>query len=121
MKVKNGIRYEKNGWIYISIKGSPRERGYAHGYLTVKEIQDIDPEHQISDVVRKSIQSVNGNRDINFIDEYVKYSLRSGDSKKLRQYMAQNMYGFDYNIEFEGENKDTFTTRFPIGPEILWV
>lgn len=90
-------------------------------YLTINDIKDINPEHQISDLVRKSIQSVNGNRDRNFIDEYVKYTLRSGDSKKLRQYMAQNMYGFDYNIEFEGENEDTFTTRFPIGPEVLWV
>ena len=40
IKVKNGIRYEKNGWIYLSIKGKPRERGYAHGYLTVNEIKE---------------------------------------------------------------------------------
>jgi len=40
MKVKNGIRYEKNGWIYISIKGSPKERGYAHGYLAMKELKE---------------------------------------------------------------------------------
>jgi hypothetical protein len=41
MKVKNGIRYEKNGWIYLSIKGSPSERGYAHGYLIAKELKDV--------------------------------------------------------------------------------
>ena len=40
IKVKNGIRYEKNGWIYLSIKGSPKERGYAHGYLVAKEIKE---------------------------------------------------------------------------------
>ena len=90
-------------------------------YLSIREIQDINTEHQISDLVRKSICSVNDNRDRNFIDEYVKYTLRSGDSKKFRQYLAQHVHGFDYNIEFEGENKDTFTTRFPIGPEVLWV
>ena len=35
-KIKNGIRYDKNGWIYISISGSAYERGYAYGKL-IKE------------------------------------------------------------------------------------
>jgi len=90
-------------------------------YLCIREIKDIDPDHQISGLVRKSICSVNGNRDKNFIDEYIKYTLRSGDSKEFRKYLAKNIPGFDYIIEFEGEDKDTFTTRFPIGPNILWV
>jgi hypothetical protein len=41
MKVKNGIRYEKNGWTYLSIKGNPSAIGYAHGYLVAKEIKEI--------------------------------------------------------------------------------
>ena len=41
MKIKNGLRYEKNGWIYISIKGNPSAVGYAHGYLMAKEIKEI--------------------------------------------------------------------------------
>ena len=41
MKIKNGLRYEKNGWIYISIKGNPSALGYAHGYLVAKEIKEI--------------------------------------------------------------------------------
>ena len=41
MKVKNGIRYEKNGWTYLSLKGSPSEIGYAHGYLIAKELKEI--------------------------------------------------------------------------------
>ena len=41
MKIKNGIRYEKNGWIYISVKGNPSAVGYAHGYLVAKEIKEI--------------------------------------------------------------------------------
>ena len=40
-KIKNGISYQLNGWTYISIKGSPRERGYAHGYLIAKEFIKI--------------------------------------------------------------------------------
>jgi hypothetical protein len=40
-KMKNGFSYEENGWIYISIKGKPKERGYAYGYLCAKEFKEI--------------------------------------------------------------------------------
>ena len=41
IKVKNGSREEKNGWIHISIKGTASERGYAHGYLMAPELREI--------------------------------------------------------------------------------
>jgi hypothetical protein len=40
-KIKNGISYEKNGWKYISIKGQPKERGYAYGYLCANDFKEI--------------------------------------------------------------------------------
>jgi hypothetical protein len=40
-KIKNGLSYKKNGWIYISISGKPRERGYAYGYLCASEFKEI--------------------------------------------------------------------------------
>ena len=40
-KIKNGLSYEKNGWTYISIKGKPKERGYAYGYLCAKNFKEI--------------------------------------------------------------------------------
>ena len=39
--IKNGSREEKNGWTFLSLKGSAKERGYAHGYLMAPEIKDI--------------------------------------------------------------------------------
>ena len=33
-------RHEKNGWIYLHIEGSPRERGFQHGYLMSDEIKE---------------------------------------------------------------------------------
>lgn len=33
-------RHEKNGWIYLHIEGSPKERGFQHGYLMAKEIKE---------------------------------------------------------------------------------
>ena len=40
-KVKNGISYEMNGWIYVSIKGKPKERGYAYGQLVADEMKRV--------------------------------------------------------------------------------
>ena len=33
-------RHEKNGWIYLYIEGTPRERGFQHGYLLANEIKE---------------------------------------------------------------------------------
>jgi len=41
MKVKNGLMYEKDGWKYISVKGEPKERGYAYGYLCANDFKEI--------------------------------------------------------------------------------
>ena len=42
IKVKNGIRYEMNGWTYISIKGGPKERGYAYGKLIKEDMKELE-------------------------------------------------------------------------------
>jgi hypothetical protein len=41
MKIKNGIVIKNNGWKYISIKGTPKERGYAYGYLCADDFSEI--------------------------------------------------------------------------------
>ncbi len=41
IKIKNGLRYEMNGWIYISIKGKPKERGYAYGKLMANDMRRV--------------------------------------------------------------------------------
>ena len=40
-KIDNGFSYEKNGWKYVSIKGKPKERGYAYGYLCANEFSEV--------------------------------------------------------------------------------
>jgi hypothetical protein len=42
IKVKNGFRQDMNGWVYISIKGKPRERGYAYGKLIAKDMIQVN-------------------------------------------------------------------------------
>jgi hypothetical protein len=41
MKIKNGSRYDLNGWTYISIRGSAKERGYAYGKLLEKDMKEV--------------------------------------------------------------------------------
>jgi hypothetical protein len=41
IKVKNGFRQDMNGWVYISIKGKPRERGYAYGKLIETDMKKV--------------------------------------------------------------------------------
>lgn len=41
VKIKNGVKTEINGWKCITIKGSPHARGYAHGQLLKKELEEI--------------------------------------------------------------------------------
>uniref|UniRef100_A0A6C0DG61 Uncharacterized protein n=1 Tax=viral metagenome TaxID=1070528 RepID=A0A6C0DG61_9ZZZZ len=36
-RTDNGIFYKKNGWNYVSLKGTPSEVGYAHGFLLAAE------------------------------------------------------------------------------------
>jgi hypothetical protein len=40
-KEKNGRRYDLNGWTYVSIKGNPKERGYAYGKLIEQDMKEV--------------------------------------------------------------------------------
>ena len=39
--LKNGVKTEINGWKCITIKGAPYSRGYAHGQLLKKELEEV--------------------------------------------------------------------------------
>jgi len=41
MKVENGESHEKNGWVYMYIKGKPKERGYAYGLMCADMFKEI--------------------------------------------------------------------------------
>jgi hypothetical protein len=41
INIKNGISYDMNGWKYISVKGTPKERGFAHGYFAANDFKEI--------------------------------------------------------------------------------
>src|SRR5437667_8437368 len=40
-RLKGSYRFERNGWIYVHLQGSPEQVGYQHGKLLAKEIEDL--------------------------------------------------------------------------------
>jgi hypothetical protein len=38
--MENAYRFERGGWIYVHVEGSPSDIGYQHGYLLAPEIAD---------------------------------------------------------------------------------
>lgn len=82
-----------------------------------KLIKDNEP---ISGLIKNAITEINGNRERSYIERFVQYELIGGDSRKFREYMADNIPGLDLNLQFEGENGSTFTSKFQLGSELLW-
>src|SRR5207245_8988476 len=40
-RLQGSYRFERNGWIYVHLEGSPAQLGYQHGYLLAKETEDL--------------------------------------------------------------------------------
>jgi hypothetical protein len=90
-------------------------------YLTKKEAENIDAEHSVSDLMKYTIQSINGSRDRSIIEEYIKYKFLAADARAFREYLVENLYGLDFNMQFEGEDGSTFSSGFRIGPDLFWI
>ena len=39
--MKGSYRFERDGWIFIHLEGSPDQIGYQHGKLLAKETEDL--------------------------------------------------------------------------------
>ena len=39
-RLGKSYRFERGGWIYVHLEGSPGNIGYQHGYLLAPEIED---------------------------------------------------------------------------------
>src|SRR5436190_209587 len=40
-RMRGSYRFERNGWIYVHLAGSPEQLGYQHGRLLAKETEDL--------------------------------------------------------------------------------
>ncbi len=51
-RLKPAYRFERGGWVYVHLEGSPGDIGYQHGYLLAPEIEAGSKAVQLNDVHR---------------------------------------------------------------------
>ncbi len=85
-------RYDKNGWIYLHIEGTPFERGFQRGYLTANEIDEF-----LKTIAH--IQQFNTGKDL---DYFVKAASRLFKGKVDREY-AEEMRGIVAGMKRAGK------------------
>lgn len=66
------------------------------------------------------ITEVNGSRKHDDIVDFIRYTFLARDAKKFRDWVQSNSPGINLEIKFEGENGDTFTSKFQLGSDIFW-
>ena len=89
-------------------------------FVTGDISRKIDPAHAISILMENTIMEVDGNRDKNYISDFIKFELPAIAGREFRKYMIENTPGLDYNVEFEGEDGSTFTAVFLVGTDLFW-
>jgi hypothetical protein len=93
-------------------------------FLTVKNTKKLadSEETKSTTLLQMMIAEINGNRDANYIAEYIKYHLIAKESRLLQSYIMNNMPGLvNTELEFEGEDGSTFRTTFQAGVELFWI
>jgi hypothetical protein len=89
-------------------------------FVTGDISRKIDPAHAISILMENTIMEVDGNRDKNYIADFIKFELPAIAGREFRKYMIENTPGLDYNVEFEGEDGSTFKAVFLVGTDLFW-
>jgi Phospholipase B len=52
-RLKPAYRFQRDGWVYVHLEGSPADIGYQHGYLLAPEIEDGFRTVKLKDVHRR--------------------------------------------------------------------
>ena len=113
LKIKDfGLTPDKNGEFDYKVND---EYTIKFKFATDDALSD-----SVSEFLAKTITQVNESRKIEDIKDFIRYNFFSYDAKKFRTFVADNTPGIDLEIEFEGDNGDTFKSLFPIGPELFW-
>ena len=80
----------------------------------------LDKHRLVSSFLFATITEVNGKRARNDIEQFIKYEFTPKQSRAYRQYYNDNSPKLITELEFEGEDGDTFTSTFPIGIDLFW-
>ena len=74
----------------------------------------------ISKFLKSVITAVNDDRSAVAIDDLLQYNFTPKESKKFRTYYSENAPSINDEIQFEGENGDTFTGKFRFNASVFW-
>ena len=107
---KNGeFEYEVNDTTKIKFK-----------FATSDTLDEINESELISGLLTNTITQVNASRKSADIEKFIRYDFLAIDSRKFRNYIAENSPRINYEYEFEGEDGGTFLATFQIGSDIFW-
>lgn len=92
-------------------------------FLTVSSVKHlVTEENKVSAIIKSMIVEVNESRSRTEIEEYIKYHLIAKENRKIQNYIASNMPGLSSDeIEYQGEDGDTFRYTFQVGLELFWI
>ena len=97
---KNGLCYDLNGFKFISIKGSPRERGQAFGFFSAKDFKKVQE-------VMKFICLENTGHPWEYFIEATKTNLEDQIKKEFPEF-HEEMQGIAEGINESGITKTTY-------------
>jgi hypothetical protein len=89
-------------------------------YLSATDAKKIDNQSINSTFLKMSIHAVNGNTDVNTIEDYLKYELRAMDSRKLRKYIVESAPGINYETEVVDDKGATLPATFQFKFDLFW-
>ena len=71
--------------------------------------------------LKHTLLSVNGDRDMKAIREFVDYKFLARDSKAFRNYLSKIMPDIDMSVDIDFENGDTIEdVNIPLGVSFFW-
>ena len=83
-------------------------------------IQISSDNFTVSEYLSNTICEINGSRNQDEIDDFIRYSFLARDSKEFQKYIIKNTPSLNLDYKFEGENGSAFSAGFQIGPNFFW-
>lgn len=94
-------------------------------YASTATQKNIPPESLVSHFLKNTIMQVDDTRDINKINEWIRYKFLRKESSLFREYINLNAPEVDLSYDFEYTtkegNKETFRAGFQIGSDFIWL
>ena len=89
-------------------------------YLSATDASKVADESINSTFLKMSIHAINGDTDVNTIEDYLKYELRAMDSRKLRKYIVESAPGINYETEAVDDKGATHSATFQFKLDLFW-